>query len=265
MIKVRLTKLGTLILTVVLLVACGTDHDKPYVEEPVEQLYNTALAKLKIGDYPAAAVAFDEVDRQLANAPRWWPSHGDADHMRRLRAAEKVMLEEEALEKTRRETAEIYARIEESRKKREEGWNDFWQGLSAVAGAATQVTAEYAEQKREIDEQLKKAEEIEQFNRAEEGFSDSSADLGETNKRATSRQSERISDDEIAASLEFLGKATGETPTDVEETNKMGFMTRPLWKPLHLQSPYLECPHAPVPVAESLATQIINIPSGVRE
>ena len=51
----------------------------------------------------------------------------------------------------------------------------------------------------------------------------------------------------------------------LEVTNKMGFMTRPLWKPLHLQSPYLECPHAPVPVAESLATQIINIPSGVRE
>ena len=73
-------------------------------EEKIEQISEVFLKERQ-----QQQLRVDEVDRQLANAPRWWPSHGDADHMRRLRAAEKVMLEEEALEKTRREKLEAGA------------------------------------------------------------------------------------------------------------------------------------------------------------
>ena len=64
MMKVHLKKLGTVIVATLLLTACAAGVDNAYVEESVEQLYNTALNKLKIGDYKAAAYAFDEVDRQ---------------------------------------------------------------------------------------------------------------------------------------------------------------------------------------------------------
>ena len=42
---------------------CGTD-EKPYVEQPVEELYNQALDDLQTGLYPQAASNFDEVERQ---------------------------------------------------------------------------------------------------------------------------------------------------------------------------------------------------------
>ena len=62
--KVGLKKLGVVVVAMLLLAACAADSDNAYVEEPVEQLYNTALNKLKTGDYTSAAAAFDEVDRQ---------------------------------------------------------------------------------------------------------------------------------------------------------------------------------------------------------
>ena len=43
--------------------ACGSDPE-PYVERPVEDLYNGALNLLIAGEYPAAAREFDEVERQ---------------------------------------------------------------------------------------------------------------------------------------------------------------------------------------------------------
>ncbi|MDP6568178.1 MAG: outer membrane protein assembly factor BamD [Alphaproteobacteria bacterium] len=45
------------------LVACGSD-DVPYVERPVEQIYNQAMDKLLAGDAQLAALDFDEVERQ---------------------------------------------------------------------------------------------------------------------------------------------------------------------------------------------------------
>ncbi len=42
----------------------GSDKDKPYVETPVEILYNRALDDLGQQDYKAAAKEFEEVDRQ---------------------------------------------------------------------------------------------------------------------------------------------------------------------------------------------------------
>jgi len=47
----------------------------------------------------------------------------------------------------------------------------------------------------------------------------------------------------------------------LEATNSIGLMTRPVWKLLHKQNPYCDCPCAPVPIAESLERRIINLPS----
>ena len=49
--------------------------------------------------------------------------------------------------------------------------------------------------------------------------------------------------------------------TLLETTNAIGIMTRPVWTLLHKLSPFQECPHAPLPVAESLGRRIINLPS----
>jgi outer membrane protein assembly factor BamD len=45
--------------------ACGTDEEvEPYVERPVEEIYNEAYSAALDGDYKAAAPLFDEVERQ---------------------------------------------------------------------------------------------------------------------------------------------------------------------------------------------------------
>lgn len=47
------------------LAACSsTDEPEPYVERPVDELYNEAMDDLEGGRYRSAAAAFDEVDRQ---------------------------------------------------------------------------------------------------------------------------------------------------------------------------------------------------------
>ncbi|NWG45727.1 MAG: outer membrane protein assembly factor BamD [Alphaproteobacteria bacterium] len=50
------------------LAGCGSSSDKPpelaYVEQPVDELYNAALAKAQDGLFLEAAVRFDEVERQ---------------------------------------------------------------------------------------------------------------------------------------------------------------------------------------------------------
>lgn len=45
-------------------------------------------------------------------------------------------------------------------------------------------------------------------------------------------------------------------------TNDAGLTTRPVWEPLHHLAPYRGCPRAPLPVAESIARRLINMPSG---
>jgi perosamine synthetase len=47
----------------------------------------------------------------------------------------------------------------------------------------------------------------------------------------------------------------------LEATNNAGLMTRPAWTVMDQLEPYKDCPRAPLPVAESLARRIINIPS----
>jgi outer membrane protein assembly factor BamD len=49
--------------SLLLLVACAAEEEV-YKEEPVERLYNVALAQLENGEYQSAAKAFAEVDRQ---------------------------------------------------------------------------------------------------------------------------------------------------------------------------------------------------------
>ncbi len=46
------------------LAACGGDEAPPYVERPVEELYNAALNNLYLENYEEAARLFDEVERQ---------------------------------------------------------------------------------------------------------------------------------------------------------------------------------------------------------
>ena len=47
----------------------------------------------------------------------------------------------------------------------------------------------------------------------------------------------------------------------LEATNDAGLMTRPAWMLMHQLPQYRDCPRAPLPVAESLARRIINLPS----
>jgi perosamine synthetase len=47
----------------------------------------------------------------------------------------------------------------------------------------------------------------------------------------------------------------------LDTTNNANFMTRPAWKLIHQLEPYKDCPRAPLPVAESLAKRIVNLPS----
>ena len=47
----------------IVVAACAT-AEPDYVERPVEDLYNEAVNRLQAGDWPAAAAAFDEVERQ---------------------------------------------------------------------------------------------------------------------------------------------------------------------------------------------------------
>ncbi len=44
-------------------------------------------------------------------------------------------------------------------------------------------------------------------------------------------------------------------------TNGAGLMTRPAWRLMHRLRPYMDCPSAPLPVAESLERRIVNLPS----
>ncbi|MEZ5668906.1 MAG: outer membrane protein assembly factor BamD [Alphaproteobacteria bacterium] len=46
------------------LTGCGGAEEEAYVEQPVEDLYNTALDNLAAAEYEAAQAAFEEVDRQ---------------------------------------------------------------------------------------------------------------------------------------------------------------------------------------------------------
>jgi outer membrane protein assembly factor BamD len=59
--------LRPLFLTVFLclmLIACADEKEKPYVEKPVEDIYNEAQNALQEKNYPEAARLFDEVERQ---------------------------------------------------------------------------------------------------------------------------------------------------------------------------------------------------------
>jgi dTDP-4-amino-4,6-dideoxygalactose transaminase len=53
----------------------------------------------------------------------------------------------------------------------------------------------------------------------------------------------------------------GQRDAVLEASNEAGFMTRPVWNLMHRMKPYRDCPHAPLPVAESLERCVINLPS----
>jgi aminotransferase in exopolysaccharide biosynthesis len=49
--------------------------------------------------------------------------------------------------------------------------------------------------------------------------------------------------------------------TIVGDMNDVGLGARPIWKPLHTTTPYLDCPRDALPITELLAKQLINLPS----
>ena len=51
-------------LSLLLLAGCASDEVVPYVERPVEDIYNEAMNHLEAGRYKSAATTFDEVERQ---------------------------------------------------------------------------------------------------------------------------------------------------------------------------------------------------------
>lgn len=55
---------AALALVAVLAVAGCSSSDTPYIERPVDQLYNQAVNSLEAGEYRTAAQQFDEVERQ---------------------------------------------------------------------------------------------------------------------------------------------------------------------------------------------------------
>jgi len=61
--------------------------------------------------------------------------------------------------------------------------------------------------------------------------------------------------------LIFSENATVQRDEVLQATNDAGLMTRPAWRLMHQLVPYQECPRAPLPVAESLAQRLINLPS----
>ena len=65
---VRVSRAACAVSTLLLLIGCSTDTP-PYVERPVEELYNNAMNLILVGEYRAAASAFDEVERQHPYSP----------------------------------------------------------------------------------------------------------------------------------------------------------------------------------------------------
>jgi perosamine synthetase len=55
--------------------------------------------------------------------------------------------------------------------------------------------------------------------------------------------------------------ATEHKDSILTATNEAGLMTRPAWMPIHQLPPYQNCPKMELPVAESLAERLINLPS----
>lgn len=47
----------------------------------------------------------------------------------------------------------------------------------------------------------------------------------------------------------------------LDVTNNAGYMTRPVWLPMHRLHQFQACPHAPLSVSDSLERRLINIPS----
>lgn len=52
------------VLLAMVLAACGSSDENPYVEREVHNIYNAAVDSLESGDYAEAATRFDEVERQ---------------------------------------------------------------------------------------------------------------------------------------------------------------------------------------------------------
>jgi len=62
-------RLGAAAAVVLLAVGCSSTEEPEYVEQPAEQLYNSAVDSLEAAEYSAAADQLDEVERQHPYSP----------------------------------------------------------------------------------------------------------------------------------------------------------------------------------------------------
>lgn len=60
----RRSTLAPAVLAAALLAGCNSSKEEPYVERPVEELYNEAIDSVGKGSFKSAAKQFDEVERQ---------------------------------------------------------------------------------------------------------------------------------------------------------------------------------------------------------
>jgi perosamine synthetase len=61
--------------------------------------------------------------------------------------------------------------------------------------------------------------------------------------------------------LVFRDVDTGLRDAVLSATNDAGYMTRPVWTPMHRLQQYSDCPRAPLIMVEELERQLVNIPS----
>lgn len=50
----------------------------------------------------------------------------------------------------------------------------------------------------------------------------------------------------------------------LEATNSAGYMTRPIWRPIHKMQPYADCPRMPLTCTSALEQRLINLPSSAQ-
>lgn len=72
---------------------------------------------------------------------------------------------------------------------------------------------------------------------------------------------ERCSSNYWLQTLLLDAEYAGRRDAVLQATNDAGYGTRPAWQPLHQLPPYLDCPRMELPVTESLARRLINLPS----
>lgn len=65
------------------------------------------------------------------------------------------------------------------------------------------------------------------------------------------------------STIRWRGLEAGGLDRLLQSLHEHRIMARPIWEPLHTLAPYKHFPHAPLPVTEMLARELVSLPSGV--